>query len=221
LNEGANGAVRAWRGESGAVARIEALIGPIADDMGLRLVRVRIMSGTPPRLQIMAEREDGTMSVEDCARLSRVLSPALDVEDPISGEYVLEVSSPGLDRPLVRPEDFVRFAGHQARIELTRLLEGRKRFKGRLAGYEGEGASGQVLIEEEGGARVALPFGLVGEAKLVLTDELIAASLKGSLPGLGPGTAPLGDGSEVDLNDLETKRARKTGGPAAKKRERS
>lgn len=215
MNEGANSAVGAWRGEAGAVTRIETLAGPIADDMGFRLVRIRLLSGRPPRLQIMAERADGTMSVEDCARLSRALSPALDVEDPIQGEYVLEVSSPGLDRPLVRPEDFVRFQGHVARVELARLLDGRKRFKGRLAGFEGEGPNGQIVIDEESGAQLKLPFALLGEAKLVLTDELIAASLKGDLPG----GAPLGDGSAVDMNDLD-RRPRKVDGPS-KKRERS
>jgi ribosome maturation factor RimP len=206
LNDGSNGAL------SGEGARLEALVDPIAQDMGFRLVRVRMVSGRPPRLQIMAERPDGSMSVEDCARLSRALSPQLDVEDPIHGEYVLEVSSPGLDRPLVRPEDFVRFAGQEAKVSLLRLLDGRKRFKGMLAGFEEDA----VLIDDENGARFALPFALIDEAKLVLTDALIAASLKGQIPGM----VPLADGSAVDLDDLDMKPARKMPG-AQGKRERS
>jgi ribosome maturation factor RimP len=122
----------------------------------------------------MAERADGSMTVEDCASLSQALSAVLDVEDPIHGEYTLEVSSPGIDRPLTSLEDFARFAGRAARAELKGLKDGRRRFRGVLRGIEGQ----DVLIEEEGGAIVRLPFPAIEEAKLVLTDELVAESLK-------------------------------------------
>lgn len=155
-------------------ARIGDLIRPTVEAMGFGLVRVRFMGGGRPRLQVMAERGDGTMSVDDCAALSRALSALLDVEDPIRSEYVLEVSSPGIDRPLVRLEDFVRFAGHEARLELVRLLDGRKRFRGRLMGLEGD----TVLLEDEGGVCHRLPFALIEEAKLVLTEALVSESLR-------------------------------------------
>jgi ribosome maturation factor RimP len=122
----------------------------------------------------MAERSDGSMTVEDCASLSQALSAVLDVEDPIHGEYTLEVSSPGIDRPLMSLEDFARFAGRKARAELNAARDGRRRFRGVLRGIEGE----MVLIEEEGGALVRLPHSSIAEAKLVLTDELLAESLK-------------------------------------------
>jgi ribosome maturation factor RimP len=142
--------------------------------MGYDLVRVRFVSGGRPRLQIMAERPDGTMSVEDCAEVSHTVSAVLDVEDPIDGEYVLEVSSPGIDRPLVRPEDYKRFSGFEAKLETAEPVEGRRRFRGRLAGCEGD----DVRIEVQGLGLVRLPFAGIAEGKLVLTDDLIRASLK-------------------------------------------
>jgi ribosome maturation factor RimP len=125
----------------------------------------------------MAERHDGQMDVEDCARLSRALSEVLEAADPIEAEYVLEVSSPGIDRPLTRAEDFARFAGHEARVELAQGLDGRRRFKGVLIGLEGDGVTMDVADEKQT-RRLRLPLGDIVEAKLVLTDRLIQESLK-------------------------------------------
>ena len=148
-----------------------AIVTPTLEGMGYELVRLMLAGGREGRLQIMAERRDsGTMSVEDCAQLSRTLSAVLDVEDPIPGAYTLEVSSPGIDRPLTRPKDYVRWAGHIARIETSEPIDGRRRFKGVLLGLEGEDV--KVRLEEGGETKVPLP--LVQRAKLVLTDELIA-----------------------------------------------
>lgn len=153
--------------------RIAALILPTVEAMGFQLVRVRLMGGKRVTLQIMAERADGRMEVEDCADLSRALSALLDVEDPIDREYTLEVSSPGIDRPLTRPEDFARWAGWVAKLETDVLVDGRKRWKGELKGI----AEGVVTIATDTGDGL-IPFEDLTDAKLVLTDELIAATLK-------------------------------------------
>jgi ribosome maturation factor RimP len=155
--------------------RIATLVEPAVAGLGFRLVRVRVMSGKRLTLQIMAERPDGRMEVDDCARLSHALSALLDVEDPIDREYALEVSSPGIDRPLTRLEDFERWKGWTAKLETDAPVDGRKRFKGELVGTEGA----DVLIALEGGQTARLPFDALDEAKLVLTDALIEASLKG------------------------------------------
>ena len=153
--------------------RIAEIVRPTVEGMGFDLVRVRLMGGRRATLQIMAERPDGRMEVEDCAELSRALSAVLDVEDPIENEYTLDVSSPGIDRPLTRIEDFGRWAGFVARLETDAPVDGRKRWKGVLAGVE----DGAVLLDtEQGPAR--LPFADLADAKLVLTDELVEASLK-------------------------------------------
>ena len=150
---------------------IADLISPSIEALGYELVRVTLAGNTRKVLQIMAEPKDGrVMSVEDCARVSRAVSAILDVEDPISGAYSLEVSSPGIDRPLTRPKDFDRYAGHEAKIETHEPIEGRKRFKGILKGVANE----NVKIDSEG-AEVALPLNQIAKAKLVLTDALIAA----------------------------------------------
>ena len=150
---------------------IADLIGPSVEALGYELVRVTLAGSQRKVLQIMAEPQDGRiMSVEDCARVSRAISAILDVEDPISGAYSLEVSSPGIDRPLTRPKDYDRFKGHEAKIETHEPVEGRKRFKGILKGVEGDA----VKIDSEG-AELALPFNQIAKAKLVLTDALIAA----------------------------------------------
>jgi ribosome maturation factor RimP len=156
--------------------RIAALADPLAEGLGLEVVRVRVMSGKRQRLQIMIDRLDATgVDVDDCARLSRALSDVFEVEDPVSGEYDLEISSPGIDRPLTALAHFARWEGYEARIELDRLVEGRKRFKGVLAGVE----DGNVLLNMEGEDETALiPFDWIAEAKLVLTDALIEADLK-------------------------------------------
>lgn len=154
------------------VHRIEEMIAPTVEAMGFRLVQVHFTGGRRQCLQIMAEHsETGRMNVEDCATLSRAVSAVLDVEDPIAGNYALEVSSPGIDRPLVRFEDFEMFTGFDAKIETSRAIDGRKRFKGRLA----DAKEGIVTIET-GDAVFDLAFRDIDKAKLLLTDELIAAS---------------------------------------------
>ena len=159
--------------------------------MGFRLVRVRLTAST---LQIMAERPDGTFTIDDCEAVSRAVSPLIDVEDPVPHSYNLEVSSPGIDRPLVRPEDFARWTGHEAKIELARPLSGRKRFRGALDGIAGNTVR-LTLPPEKSGAEavtVELPFADIGDAKLVLTDALIEASRK-------PAATSPTDGSEMDV----------------------
>jgi len=157
--------------------RLAGIVAPVAEGMGFHLVRLRLMGGKRVTLQIMAERQDGGMEVEDCARLSRALSAVLDVEDPVEGEYVLEVSSPGIDRPLTRLADFDRWEGYEARLETAEMIDGRRRFKGILAGTEGT----EVLIELDDpnfDGPIGLEFDWLADAKLVLTDELIAESLR-------------------------------------------
>lgn len=151
---------------------LAALIEPTLEAMGYELVRVALIGDNRPTLQVMADRADeAPMTVEDCAEISRALSALLDVEDPIAGSYTLEVSTPGIDRPLTREKDFARFAGHEAKIELALAREGRKRFRGPLIGAR----DGTVSIDTADG-RVDLPFADIRSAKLVLTDALLAAS---------------------------------------------
>jgi ribosome maturation factor RimP len=160
------------RGKTAEDQKLLELLDPVADGAGFEIVRLRLMGGAASgrRLQLMAERPDGTMVVEDCARLARAVSQVLDAADPISGEYLLEVSSPGVDRPLTRLKDFEAFEGCEARLELDRLAEGRKRFRGELAGLDGN----NVAINLEGEAETTLvPFDWLVEAKLVITDELL------------------------------------------------
>ena len=157
-------------------ARVLTIVEPIAADLGLRIVRLRVMAGRRPTLQIMAERiSDGQMNVSACEALSRAASAALEVEDPIRDAYVLEVSSPGLERPLTSLEDFKNYAGYLARLELDRLVEGRKRFRGVLAGIDGE----HIDIDLDGEKETAqIPFAWVSEAKLLITDALIQEGQK-------------------------------------------
>jgi ribosome maturation factor RimP len=156
---------------------LESLISPAVEAAGYRLVRLRIMGGQTKTVQIMAERPDGQMDVEDCATLSRTLSEMLDAADPIAAEYVLEVSSPGIDRPLTRLEDYERFSGYEARVEVVSPLDGRRRFKGLLLGVNGN----DVVMEiggDRGVQRIRLPFSSIADGKLILTDRLIQESLK-------------------------------------------
>lgn len=158
--------------------RLADIVQPVVEDMGFELVRLRLMGGKEPLLQIMAQRPDGTMEVDDCARLSTAISAVLDVEDPIAEAYTLEVSSPGIDRPLTRLKDFDQWAGYVARIETDQMIDGRRRFKGVLAGTEGD----EVLItlEEKGeDVTIGLKFDWLSDAKLVLTDDLIREVLRG------------------------------------------
>ena len=157
--------------------RVLALADPIAEDLGLSIVRVRVMSGKRKTVQIMAERKsDGLMGVGDCEKLSRELSATLEVEDPISDAYVLEVSSPGLDRPLTSLADFTTYEGYLARLELDRLVEGRKRFRGVLAGIDGDNVD--INLDGESDNTASIPFDWISEAKLLITDELVAAGQK-------------------------------------------
>ncbi|MDO8377507.1 ribosome maturation factor RimP [Phenylobacterium sp.] len=159
------------RGKTAEDRTLLELLDPVAEAAGYEIVRLRLMGGEHARrLQIMAETPDGEMVVEDCAKLSRAISEIMDAADPITGEYTLEVSSPGVDRPLTRMKDFANYEGHEARLELDRVADGRKRFRGLLAGVEGD----NVAIDLEGEAETALiPFSWVVEAKLILTDQLM------------------------------------------------
>ncbi|HEY0650243.1 ribosome maturation factor RimP [Phenylobacterium sp.] len=159
------------RGKTAEDLKLLDLLDPVAEAAGYEIVRLRLMGGAERRrLQIMAERPDGEMNVEDCTRLSRKISEVMDAADPISGEYVLEVSSPGIDRPLTRPKDFETYEGYEIKLELDRLAEGRKRFRGVLAGLEGD----QIGVDLEGEAETAMiPLAWIVEAKLVLTDDLM------------------------------------------------
>jgi ribosome maturation factor RimP len=165
--------------EQGMAARVAALAGPVLVDLGYRLVRVRISGLDGCTAQIMAERPDGTMTVDDCETVSRALSPVLDVADPIERAYRLEISSPGMDRPLVRRSDFERFAGHHLRVELAVAMAGRRRLRGVLLGVEGDAA--RIRAEDAAPGEpgeVLLRFEDMAEAKLVLTDALIAEALR-------------------------------------------
>ena len=153
--------------------RMAEIITPVIEDLGYELVRVRLMTGKNTILQIMADKPEGGIEVDDCAKISTAVGATLDVEDPIVEEYALEVSSPGIDRPLTRLKDFENFEGYEAKIETTELIDGRRRLKGQLAGIDGE----DVLINVEEGT-IGLKFNWLSDAKLVLTDELIAEMLR-------------------------------------------
>jgi ribosome maturation factor RimP len=156
-----------------AAAKVEALLAPALEALGYAIVRIQYTAGRRATLQIMAERHDGlAMAVEDCATISRAASALLDVEDPFPGAYDLEVSSPGIDRPLTRLTDFERFAGFEAKIETDRPLDGRKRFRGRIIGVDDAGA----IRVKDGEVEFAVPFDAVAKAKLTLTQDLIAHS---------------------------------------------
>ncbi len=167
--------------DSGRAARIAAVVEPVLASLGYRLVRVRVSGFAGCTVQVMAERPDGTMAIEDCEAVSRALSPVLDVADPIEGSYRLEISSPGLDRPLVRRSDFDRYAGHVAQVEMQVPIEGRRRFRGELAGTQDDCAR---LRRHDAAANenpeVLLRIDDMSEAKLVLTDTLVAESLRKS-----------------------------------------
>jgi ribosome maturation factor RimP len=174
--------------EPGVAARVAAIAEPVIEGLGCRLVRVRISGLSGCTVQIMAERPDGTMTIEDCEAISRALSPVFDVEDPIDRAYRLEISSPGIDRPLVRRSDFDRYAGHVAKVEMTVPIEGRRRFRGVLLGTQGDAA--RIRRDDaapEEAAEILLAFDEMAEARLVLTDALIAESLKRGKAAGAPG----------------------------------
>jgi ribosome maturation factor RimP len=165
--------------EPGVAARVSAVAAPVLQQLGYRLVRIKISGEAGCTVQIMAERPDGTMLIDDCEAVSRALSPVLDIADPIDRAYRLEISSPGIDRPLVRRTDFERYSGHLVKIEMAVAHQGRKRFRGLLAGVEGD----KVRIRRDdapagGEADVLLTMEDIGEARLVLTDELVAESMR-------------------------------------------
>lgn len=153
--------------------RMAQIVTPVIEDLGYELVRLRLMGGETPTLQIMADKPEGGIEVDDCAAISTAVSATLDVEDPIESNYTLEVSSPGIDRPLTRLKDFDVWQGYEAKLETAELIDGRRRFKGQLAGTEGD----EVLITIEEGT-IGLKFDWLSDAKLVLTDELISEMLR-------------------------------------------
>ena len=171
--------------------KLAEIVTPAIEGLGFELVRIRLMGGRINTLQIMAERPEGGIVVEDCAKISTAVSAILDVEDPLADEYVLEVSSPGIDRPLTRLKDFDIWQGYEARIETLELIDGRRRFKGILAGVEGD----EVLIEIEEGT-IGLKFDWLSDAKLILTDELIAEMLRQRKEA--------GTINEADFDEIET-----------------
>ncbi len=187
--------------ETGIAAHIAKIAEPVIEDLGYRLVRVRVSGKGNEEVQIMAEKPDGSMTIEGCEAISRGLSPVLDVEDPVPGKYRLEISSPGIDRPLVRPSDFDNWAGHVAKIELNQPIDGRRRFRGKLEGFsDGEV---RIFIKPADGAGddilVGLQFDMLASAKLVMTDELFNASRtanKANTPG---------DGFEMQTDDKREK----------------
>ncbi|MCB1041195.1 MAG: ribosome maturation factor RimP [Acidimicrobiales bacterium] len=164
--------------EAGLPARVAHIAEPVIEQLGYQLVRVKVTAAEGCTIQIMAERPDGSMTVDDCEAISRALSPVFDVNDPVDRAYRLEISSPGLDRPLVRKSDFARHVGHLARIEMEVPADGRKRFRGILAGVEGEMAQLTLEDAEDGATVVSLPIADMSDAKLVLTDELVAEALR-------------------------------------------
>ncbi|ASW05055.1 MULTISPECIES: ribosome maturation factor RimP [unclassified Rhizobium] len=165
--------------ETGLDQRVAAIIEPVLVGMGFRLVRVRLLNLNGLTLQVMTERNDGTMTVEDCEEVSMAISPVLDVEDPIDKAYHLEVSSPGIDRPMVRKSDFQRWIGHIVKCETSILVDNRKRFRGKIAAVDNDGFTierDQVAYGEE--PKVTIPFSTLAEAKLILTDDLIRDALR-------------------------------------------
>lgn len=196
--------------ETGLAATLAGVVEPVLEDLGFRLVRIQVHGKEGKTLQIMAERPDGTMTVDDCEAISRQISPVLDVADLISDSYRLEVSSPGIDRPLVRPVDFEDWAGYEAKIELSELIDGRKRFRGRIEGFSDGEVRLEVDLDQVGQTVLGLPVGLISEARLVLNDELIREALtrakkrKGQDGQEAAADSGLGDGDEPPIDDLET-----------------
>jgi ribosome maturation factor RimP len=179
--------------------RMAEILTPVIEGMGFEVVRIRLMGGKTKTLQVMAERPEGGIEVDDCAEISGAISAVLDVEDPLEEAYTLEVSSPGIDRPLTRLKDFEAFEGYEAKIETTEMIDGRRRFKGVLAGVEGE----EILLNIEDGPEtvtVGLQFDWLSDAKLVLTDELIREMLRSRKAA---GNAPDGTWDDTQFDDIE------------------
>jgi ribosome maturation factor RimP len=158
--------------------RLAGILTPMIEGMGFELVRIRLMSGKTQTLQIMAERPDGSISVDECGQISTAVSALMDVEDPIEDNYALEVSSPGIDRPLTRLKDFDTWAGYEAKLETTEMIDGRRRFKGVLAGIEGDEVLVNLDTDDADPITIGLQFDWLSDAKLVLTDDLITEMLR-------------------------------------------
>lgn len=186
--------------EVGLEAELAALIEPVLLDLGFRIVRVKVSGRDGKTVQIMAERPDGSINIDECEQISRQVSPLLDVNDIVDGAYRLEVSSPGIDRPLVRPSDFEDWAGHEAKIELSEAIDGRKKFRGELEGFEDGEIRLKIDLKETGEAVIGIPIAFVADARLVLTEELIRAALARAK---AKGNAAAGDGSEPGDFELE------------------
>ncbi len=189
--------------DSGPGERVGRIAAPVLRDLGYRLVRVKISSGEGPTIQIMAERPDGTMSIEDCENVSVALSPVFDVEEPMAQAYRLEISSPGIDRPLVRESDFARAAGHEARVEMATLVNGRKRFRGHLkavaSGPDGPAARMALIADDGSQSEIELSIRAMAEARLVLTDDLIRAALRREKAALKEAKRASGRGTRRDI----------------------
>ena len=184
--------------EVGPAAEIAALVEPVLEDMGFRLVRVVISRRDGSTIQIMADKAGGAINVDNCASISRRLSPLLDAHDPVEGRYFLEVSSPGIDRILVRPSDFEDWAGFETKVELKELIDGRRRFRGILEGYENGEMLLEVRLDEKSEPQtIGLPIELIHDAKLVLTDDLIRASL-----AKAKAAGKWSEGGEIEDQDL-------------------
>jgi ribosome maturation factor RimP len=185
--------------ENGLAARIAALAEPVMTELGYRLVRVKVSGQSGLTLQIMLDHPERALTVDDCALVSRRLSPVLDANDPMPGAFHLEVSSPGIDRPLVRPSDFLDWAGFEAKIEMAELIGGRRRFRGVIEGYEDGEARLQVELKDfDEPQTIGLPVDLIADAKLVLTDELLQAAREAQEAALAAmsGAETAGDGTE-------------------------
>ncbi len=191
---------RRFAEETGPASEVAALAEPVLEELGLRLVRVLISGRDGGTVQIMVDRPDADVSVEDCADASRAISPLLDAHDPIPGRYHLEVSSPGIDRPLVRPSDFEEWAGHEAKVMLREPVDGRKRFRGVVDGYDEPADEVRLAVTLEGKSEpdiLGFPAALIESAKLVMTDALMAASRARRIGGCGDGSdAPGGAATE-------------------------
>ncbi len=208
--------------DAGPGLRVGRIAAPVLRDLGFRLVRVKISAAAGTTVQVMAERPDGVMTIDDCERASEALSPVFDVEDIMTQAYRLEISSPGIDRPLVRQSDFERAVGHEARVEMAVAINGRKRFRGRIAavaeGPDGPAARLLIVGDDKSESQVDLPIRAMGEARLVLTDDLIRAALrlekaalkeaKRRARGSGPGPR-----AKADTNSKRKAAAREPLGP--------
>jgi len=198
MQTGVDGAEhRRFLTEHGLEAKIAELVEPAIEDLGYRLVRVQVSGREGKAVQIMAERPDGTITIDDCETISRQLSPLFDVNDVVAGSYRLEISSPGIDRPLVRPSDFESWAGNEVKIELKEPVDGRKRYRGTLEGYEDGEVRIDVELDQVGRTTLGFPVGLIANAKLVLTDTLIREALARAKRQAKPGSAAH-DGADLD-----------------------